>query len=80
MGVDPIDHDEGISGNDLIVGVTSTKMTYPVQGTTDWTRVSTRLTVPEGTSELRIRARLSSRDNRGAKAWFDDILLAPVAN
>jgi hypothetical protein len=49
-----------------------------VTGTTDWTRVSTRLTVPEGTATVRIRAGLSSRQNAGAKAWLDDISLVPV--
>ena len=63
-----------------ILGGASTQTTFPVTGTTDWTRVSTRLTVPEGTSVVRIRAGLSSRDNLGAKAWFDDISLVPVAN
>jgi beta-lactamase regulating signal transducer with metallopeptidase domain len=63
-----------------ILGGASTQTNLPVTGTTDWTRVSTRLNVPEGTSVVRIRAGLSSQDNRGAKAWFDDISLVPVAN
>jgi len=56
----------------------TTRNAFPVQGTTDWTRVSTLLKVPEGTHIVRIRAGLSSQDNQGAKAWFDDISLVPV--
>jgi len=62
-----------------MIGGATTQMAYPVKGTTDWTRVSTRLKVPEGTAELRIRAGLSSQDNRGAKAWLDDLSLIKVA-
>jgi beta-lactamase regulating signal transducer with metallopeptidase domain len=62
-----------------MIGGATTQTTYPIKGTTDWTRVTTRLTVPEGTRELRIRAGLSSLDNRGAKAWLDDISLVKVA-
>ncbi len=63
-----------------MIGGASTQMTNPVKGTTDWTRVSTRLKVPEGTGVVRIRAGLSSLDNRGAKAWIDDLALVKVAN
>jgi len=63
-----------------ILGGASTQLKLPVQGTTDWTRVGTRLKVPEGTSVLRIRAGLSSQDNPGAKAWFDDLSLVKVGN
>jgi beta-lactamase regulating signal transducer with metallopeptidase domain len=66
--------------NKKMIGGATTQFSHPVKGTTDWTRVSTRLTVPQGTGELRIRAGLSSQDNRGAKAWLDDISLVPVAN
>lgn len=61
-----------------LIGHATTQTAYPVKGTTDWTRVTTRLKVPEGTEELRIRAGLSSLDNRGAKAWLDDISLVKV--
>jgi beta-lactamase regulating signal transducer with metallopeptidase domain len=61
-------------------GFATTQTTFLVKGTTDWTRVSTRLKVPEGTSVVRIRAGLSSQDNLGAKAWFDDLALVTVAN
>jgi beta-lactamase regulating signal transducer with metallopeptidase domain len=62
-----------------MIGGATTQMTHPVKGTTDWTRVTTRLRVPEGTGEVRIRAGLSSQDNRGAKAWLDDISLVKVS-
>lgn len=63
-----------------MLGGATTEKTSPVQGTTDWTRVSTRLKVPAGTGVVRIRAGLPSQDNPGAKAWFDDISLVTVAN
>jgi hypothetical protein len=63
----------------LIRGGATTQFAFPVTGTTDWTRVSTLLTVPEGTSSVRIRAGLSSQDNPRAKAWFDDLSLVKVA-
>jgi beta-lactamase regulating signal transducer with metallopeptidase domain len=63
-----------------MLGGATTQTAYPVKGTTDWTRVSTRFVVPEGTGVVRIRAALSSQDNPGAKAWFDDLSLVTVAN
>jgi beta-lactamase regulating signal transducer with metallopeptidase domain len=63
-----------------MIGGATTQWDYPVAGKTDWIRVSTRLKVPEGTSVVRIRAGLSSHDNPGAKAWFDDLSLVAVAN
>ncbi len=65
---------------DGMVGGATTQFTSPVKGTTDWTRVRTRLKVPEGTKVVRIRAGLSSKDNRGAKAWLDDLSLVKVAS
>jgi beta-lactamase regulating signal transducer with metallopeptidase domain len=70
--------EEGKDGK--IIGGATTQYSSPVTGTTDWTRASTRLKVPEGTGAVRIRAGLSSEGNRGAKAWFDDISLAKVAD
>jgi hypothetical protein len=67
-------------GEEGLIGGATTQKAFPVKGTTDWTRVTTRLKVPEGTGELRIRAGLSSLDNRGAKAWLDDISLVKVAS
>ncbi len=63
-----------------MIGGATTQFTNPVKGTTDWTRVSTRLTVPEGTKVVRIRAGLSSQGNPGAKAWLDDISLVKVSS
>jgi hypothetical protein len=70
--------EEGKNGK--MIGGATTEKNFPVKGTTDWTRVSTRLTVPEGTGVVRIRAGLSSQGNPGAKAWLDDLSLVPVAN
>jgi beta-lactamase regulating signal transducer with metallopeptidase domain/elongation factor P hydroxylase len=69
--------EEGQDGK--MIGGATTQFSDPVRGTTDWTRVSTRLTVPEGTGVVRIRAGLASEENLGAKAWFDDISLVKVA-
>jgi hypothetical protein len=63
-----------------ILGGGSTQFTVPVAGTTDWTRVSARFKVPEGTGVVRIRAGLTSLENPGAKAWFDDVALVTVAD
>jgi len=69
---------EGKEGK--MIGGATTEKAFPVKGTTDWTRVSTRLKVPEGTGVVRIRAGLSSQGNRGAKAWLDDVSLVKVAS
>jgi hypothetical protein len=66
--------------NGKLLGGATTQTVHPVQGSTDWTRVSTLLKVPEGTGAVRIRAGLSSHDNRGAKAWLDDISLVKVVS
>ena len=70
--------EEGKDGK--IIGGTSTQFVFPVKGTRDWTRVSARLKVPAGTGVVRIRAGLASEGNLGAKAWFDDLSLVPVAD
>lgn len=70
--------EEGKDGK--MLGGATTQFSDPVTGTTDWTRVSTRLKVTEGTAVVRIRAGLASEENLGAKAWFDDISLVKVAD
>lgn len=67
-------------GGMRILGGATTEKTCPITGTAEWTRVSTRFVVPEGTRVLRIRAGLPSKGNLGAKAWFDDLSLVKVAN
>jgi hypothetical protein len=62
-----------------IIGGATTQRAFPITGTTDWIRVRTQLTVPEGTSVVRIRAGLSSQGNPNAKAWFDDLSLVTLA-
>jgi beta-lactamase regulating signal transducer with metallopeptidase domain len=69
--------EEGKDGK--MIGGATTQFSDPVKGTTDWTRVSTRFVVPEGTGLVRIRAALSSQNNSGAKAWFDDLSLVAVS-
>jgi len=63
-----------------MIGGATTQKDFPVTGTADWKRVSTRLTVPEGTKVVRVRIGLASQRNWGAKAWFDDVSLVKVAN
>ena len=67
----------GESGQQILGGATTEKSS-PIQGTVDWTRVSTRFVVPAGTRILRVRAGLPSKDNPGAAAWFDDVSLVKV--
>lgn len=62
-----------------MIGGAGTEKDFPVKGDTEWTKVTTRFTVPEGTGSLRLRAGLSSKGNRGAKAWLDDLSLVKVA-
>ena len=56
-----------------VLGYGSTERDYPVLGTSDWTRVATVFSVPEGTVAVRLRAGISSPQNIGGKAWFDNI-------
>ncbi len=70
--------EEGMNGK--MLGGATTQTAHPVKGSTDWTRVSTRLKVPEGTGVVRIRAGLSSQGNSGAKAWLDEISLGKVTD
>jgi hypothetical protein len=62
-----------------LLGAATTEKSSPIVGTADWTKVSTRFVVPEGTRIVRIRTGLSSQGNSGAKAWFDDLSLVKVA-
>jgi pimeloyl-ACP methyl ester carboxylesterase len=48
---------------------------YRLQGDTDWTRVWTVITVPEGTASLVIRALNHAAPGKGGTAWFDDLEL-----
>ncbi|HEY2411819.1 MAG TPA: M56 family metallopeptidase [Pirellulaceae bacterium] len=63
-----------------MIGGAGTEKDFPIKGDTDWTKVSTRFTVPEGTGSLRLRAGLASKGNRGAKAWLDDLSLVKIAS
>ena len=56
-----------------MLGFATTQRDYPVSGTSDWTKVRTAFTVPEGTAEVRIRAGIAVPENIGGKVWFDDI-------
>lgn len=68
----------GDPGMTTLLGGASTEKSAPVQGTADWTRVSTRFVVPEGVRIIRVRIGLSSQGNSGGKAWFDDLSLVRV--
>lgn len=56
-----------------VLRAATTHDNYPTKGTTEWTEVMTRLTIPEGTNVVDLRLRLKCPDNIGAKVWFDDI-------
>jgi beta-lactamase regulating signal transducer with metallopeptidase domain len=61
-----------------ILGGATTQKSAPIQGSVDWTRVSTRFEVPRGTRVVRVRVGMSSAGNPGGKAWVDDISLVKV--
>jgi len=56
----------------------STATGYRLQGDTDWTRVWTVITVPEGTARLVIRALNHAAPGKGGTVWFDDLELHQV--
>ena len=56
-----------------MLGFATTQRDYPVSGTSDWTKVRTAFTVPEGTAAVRICAGIAVPENIGGKVWFDDI-------
>jgi len=60
---------------DEMLGYAGTQRDYPVTGTSDWTRVGTVFTVPDGTAEVRIRAGIAAPENRGGRVWFDDLVV-----
>ncbi len=61
------------SEKNLLIKLASTQQYHSFTGTTDWTEVGTVFSIPEGTEKIRLRAGISSPDNRGGKVWFDDI-------
>ncbi len=61
-----------------MLGFATTQADYPVTGTSDWTQVGKVFTVAEGTAEVRVRAVVQAPDNRGGKAWFDDLCVVEV--
>lgn len=48
------------------------------KGTTDWTTLETKSSVPEGTEVVRVRAGISAPENAGGTVWFDDISIREV--
>lgn len=60
-----------------MVGFETTQSDYQIKGTSDWTFARTAITVPEGTSMVRVRIGIGSLDNQGGKVWFDDIKINP---
>jgi hypothetical protein len=61
-----------------MLGFASTQMRHPVSASTGWTEVRTTFTVPEGTAEVRVRAGITAPENRGGRAWFDDLAVRAV--
>lgn len=61
-----------------MLGSATTQRDYSITGTTDWTKVEVVFTVPEGTGAVVIRAGMAAPDNRGGKAWFDDLRITEV--
>ena len=59
--------------NQKMIGLKTNQYSMPVKGTTDWTMVKYDFTVPEGTTEVRIRMGIASPKENGGKVWFDDI-------
>ena len=66
------------SAGDKMLGFASTQSKDSPKGTTDWTRVKTTFTVPEGTERVRVRAGISAPANAGGTVWFDDITIDPA--
>lgn len=58
----------------------TTQQDCPVTGTTDWTQIKTTISIPAETRRVMILAGIRAPDNRGGKAWFDDIRIAPVTS
>jgi len=58
---------------DKMLAISNTAKDYPVKGTSDWTRVKLAIAVPDETSEVLVRAGVAAPENRGGRAWFDDI-------
>jgi hypothetical protein len=58
----------------------TTQMDYQVTGTTDWIQVKTTISMPVETGRVMILVGIRAPDNRGGKAWFDDIRITPTTN
>lgn len=56
----------------------TTQGRYRPAGTTDWTRIWTRFTVPDGTVSVLIRAINAAANGEGGTAWFDDVELQEI--
>jgi len=59
--------------NFQIIGGGGTQAGFPISGTSDWTRVATVFSAPEGTQAIQLRAGISSPQNIGGKVWFDKL-------
>jgi hypothetical protein len=67
--------DEGMAE---MLGNATTQKHYSITGTSDWTKVEVEFTVPEDTGRVVIRAGMIAPDNRGGKAWFDDLRIVEI--
>ena len=61
-----------------VIGSTTNQNVDEVHGTSDWVRIQTTLEVPEATKRMVVLAGIAVPQNRGGKAWFDDIQIIPI--
>lgn len=66
-------------GMKKILKLANTTSQSEVMGTTDWVQVTTVFEVPEDTWRVVILAGVPGYTNNGGRAWFDDIVIAPVS-
>jgi hypothetical protein len=62
----------------ILIGSTSTKKIQPVTGTKDWTQVNSIFKMPRNANRMLVAVSLPSFNNKGGKAWFDDLKIVPV--
>ncbi|MEZ4387970.1 MAG: alpha/beta fold hydrolase [Candidatus Krumholzibacteriia bacterium] len=64
--------------NDEMLAFATTAGSYRLAGDTDWTRIWTIVTVPEGAARLMVRAVNVAAPGKGGTIWFDDVELHAV--
>lgn len=63
--------------NELLSGMNSSAL-FQITGTSDWTYVHQRFSIPQGATTVTVRAGLTAPANFGGTAWFDDIAVRPI--